>query len=259
MKTKIEGIILTKHPQGDRNLILKLLLRSGKIVTVMFYGGRGGGEKKKASVLELGSMLKVELSRSRGGSDIYSAKEWEPLWMANKVRDNHVAFYVLCFIVQVAVKVAQEEDLHDESHSFDDHSQGVFRAVSNALVHLETMVQQNTFHASAEVAIYLGKLLIELGVFPDIKSCMVCGVILEQFTQLQLSSEHGGFVCHNCSHGDKAQFNLWRLMSEVAVKKSPEIVPDASFPRSGLDRLWEYFCFQSQLEPKDFKTLTMIP
>src|SRR5690606_37672537 len=106
MNTKVEGIVLTKHPQGERNLVVKLLLRSGKVVSVMFYGGRGGGEKKKSSVLELGTMLKVELARSRSNSDMQSAKEWEAIWMADKVRTDHIAFYALCFIVQVAAKVA---------------------------------------------------------------------------------------------------------------------------------------------------------
>ena len=259
MNTKVEGIVLTKHPQGERNLVVKLLLRSGKVVSVMFYGGRGGGEKKKSSVLELGTMLKVELARSRSNSDMQSAKEWEAIWMADKVRTDHIAFYALCFIVQVAAKVAIEEDLHDESQSYDDHSMGIFRAVSNALVHLEKMVSDKSFHPSGEVALYLGKMLIELGVFPDLKHCMVCGVDLSNFKQLLLSSEHGGFVCHNCSHGDAAQFNLWRLMNEVAVKKSPEITPEATFARVSLERLWDYFCFQSHLEPRDFKTLAMIP
>lgn len=258
MKTKIEGIILSKNVQGERNLVIKLLLRSGKVVSVMFYGGRGGGEKKKSSVLELGSMLKVELARSRAGSDMYSAKEWEALWMADAIRQNHVAFYTLCFIVHVASKVAQEEDLHDESHSFDDHSQGIFRAISNALVHLESMVKLNNFHPTSELIIFLGKLLIELGVFPDLRSCMLCGVNLEAVTKMGLSSEHGGFVCHTCTHGDEAQYNLWLMLNDVATKKSPEIMPSENLTRTGLDRLWQYFCFQCQLEPKDFKTLAMI-
>ncbi len=259
MKTKIEGLILAKHPQGERNLVVKLLLRSGKGASVMFYGGRGGGEKKKASVLELGTMLKVELARSRGGSDLYAAKEWEPIWMAMALRDDHVAFYTLCFIVQVAGKIVVEEDLHDDSHSFDDHSQGIFRAVSNALVHLENAVKTKEFYPSGEVALYLGKLLVELGVFPDLHACMVCGVELNNFKTLRLSPEHGGFVCPTCSHAEPGISEIWRLMVEVANKKSPEIKPNSTITRSALDRLWQYFCYQSQLEPKDFKTFSMIP
>ncbi len=76
MNTKIEGILLSKLAHGERNLLVKLLLRSGKIISVMFYGGRGGGEKKKSSVLEIGTMLKVELARSKSNSELYSAKEW---------------------------------------------------------------------------------------------------------------------------------------------------------------------------------------
>lgn len=259
MNTKVEGILLSKLPHGERNLVVKLLLRSGKVISAMFYGGRGGGEKKKSSVLELGSMLKVELARSKSNSDLQSAKEWQPIWMANKVRDNHVAFYALCFIVQVAAKIAVEEDLHDESHQFDNHSQGVFRAVSNALVHLEDSVAKDDFHARGEIALYLGKLLIELGVFPELKACMVCDINLESLQKMILSSEHGGFICQNCSHTDQTQAVLWDFMNEIAHKKSPDIRPNNNLLRNNLDRLWEYFCFQNQLDPKDFKTLSMIP
>jgi len=259
VKTKIEGIVLTKNLQGERNLVVKLLLRSGKVTNVIFYGGRGGGEKKKSSVLELGTMLKVELARSRVGSDLSSAKEWEAIWMADKLRLNHIAFYLLCSIVQVASKVAQEEDLHDESHGYDEHSAGVFRAISNSLVHLEHSVASNTFYPNSELCLFLGKLLIELGVFPDLRTCMICGVALEQFSKLSISSEHGGFVCSNCTHGDHAQHSLWLSLNDVAAKKSPEIVFSSDLPHLARERLWQYFCFQSNLDPKDFRTIAMIP
>lgn len=259
MKTKVEGLILSKHVQGERNLVVKLLLRSGKIISTMFYGGRGGGEKKKASVLELGTMLKLELARSRSSSDMYSAKEWEPMWMAKAMRENHIAFYALCFIVQVAAKVAVEENLHDDSHGFDEHSQGIFRAVSNALVHLENSVEQGQMHASGELVLYLAKMLIELGVFPELRSCMICDAELKGLRALSLSADHGGFVCHTCTSGEVALVDIFNLLGEAATKKSPEITPSHSITKLGLERLWQYFCFQTNLDPKDFKTLSMIP
>ena len=259
MNTKIEGILLSKLAHGERNLLVKLLLRSGKIISVMFYGGRGGGEKKKSSVLEIGTMLKVELARSKSNSELYSAKEWQPMWMANKVRDDHLAFYCLCFIVQLAAKIAVEEDLHDDSHSFDDHSQGIFRAVSNALVRLESSVAEKKFIGRFEVSLYLGKLLTELGVFPNLKNCMVCGINLELFESLSLSPEQGGFICSNCSYSEQNGAVIWHLLNQVATKKSPEIECDERLTRQNLERLWQYFCFQSHLNPMDFKTLSMIP
>lgn len=259
MNTKIEGILLSKVAHGERNLLVKLLLRSGKTISVMFYGGRGGGEKKKSSILELGTMLKVELARSNSNSEVYSAKEWQSLWMANKVRDDHLAFYVLCFIVQLAAKIAVDENLHDDSHSFDDHSHGIFRAVSNALVHLESSVANKQFLARGEIAIYLGKLLIELGVFPNIKNCMVCGINLELFENLTLSADQGGFICSTCKPSEQKGPILWSLMNDVANKKTPDIACDPNFTRPNLERLWQYFCFQFHLNPMDFKTLSMIP
>ena len=52
MQTKIEGLILSKVPYDERHVIANLLLRSGRKVSVVFYGGRGGGKKQKSSILD---------------------------------------------------------------------------------------------------------------------------------------------------------------------------------------------------------------
>ena len=88
MQTKIEGILIRKIPYQDRHIIGTLLLRSGRKVSVLFYGGQGGGKKLKSSTLELGHMLRVELGRSKSTSDLYRAKEWSPIWIHEKIANN---------------------------------------------------------------------------------------------------------------------------------------------------------------------------
>lgn len=75
LETKIEGILLSKLPYKDRHLICHMLLRSGKKVGVIFYGGAGGGKKMKSTNLELGHMIKVELKHSNKNKELYSLAE----------------------------------------------------------------------------------------------------------------------------------------------------------------------------------------
>ena len=41
MQRKVEGLVLSKMPYQDRHIIMKLLMRSGQVVHVLLYGGRG--------------------------------------------------------------------------------------------------------------------------------------------------------------------------------------------------------------------------
>ena len=97
MQNKIEGLVLSKVPYDERHIIANLLLRSGRKVAVVFYGGRGGGKKQKSSIIELGFMLSVELAHAKTNSDIYHAKEWNLVWNHDLIRLDHTAFYLMCF------------------------------------------------------------------------------------------------------------------------------------------------------------------
>ena len=48
MQSKIEGIVTSKIPYDERHIIANVILRNGKKVSVVFYGGRGGGPKQKS-------------------------------------------------------------------------------------------------------------------------------------------------------------------------------------------------------------------
>ena len=113
MLTKIEGLILSKTPYGDRHLICRLLLRNGRKISAIFYGGQGGGKNQKGSLIEAGYMLKLELKRGSGKSEesVYSVKEFSPIWQHKKIRENFNAYYLLCFFVEITEKISQREDL----------------------------------------------------------------------------------------------------------------------------------------------------
>jgi len=136
MQTKIEGLVLSKIPYDDRHIIANILLRTGRKISVVFYGGRGGGTKQKSSVIELGFMLAVELRPSKTHSDVYHAKEWNLIWHHDQIRLTHNAFYVMCFYLEIINRIAAIENLHDV-HEENTEMVGLFATLSNALVVIE--------------------------------------------------------------------------------------------------------------------------
>ena len=81
MRVKIEGIILAKNLFKERDLICRLLLRNGKQVSVLCYGGQGGGRRMKSSLIELGHLLSLEISRfRRNHQGMYSSREYSLVW-----------------------------------------------------------------------------------------------------------------------------------------------------------------------------------
>lgn len=263
MKTKIEGILLSKVPYGDRHIIGKLLLRSGKKISVLFYGGQGGGSKKKSSILELGHMLQIELGHSRSTEHMYRAKETTLLWAHEKIRLNHKAFYLTCFYLEMLSKLALEDDLHDEHGEFDQSSAGHFRVLSNALFYLDQQLKKSCFSELDQVFIFLTKLSIETGVFPDVKHCALSGEELSKIENVILLSEQGGFADLTCINLEDQQHyflqgkDLSRWMRYISTSKYGEIeelgIPSTSHVRA----LLSFLCFQYQFQESDFKSLAL--
>lgn len=262
MQTKIEGLVLSKIPYDERHIIAHLLLRSGRKVSVVFYGGRGGGKKQKSSIIELGFMLGVELSVSKNHSEIYHAKEWNLVWHHNLIRENHQAFYLMCFYLEVINKISPSENLHDV-HEENKEMAGLFTSLSNALVYMEKSLKETKFSIHAQAVIFLTKTLLQLGVFPEREQCTLCGTDLNTFNNMYLLAEEGGFACPPCmnqrkSYSVQSGRELWELLGHIAHTRYAEIgfikLEYKSLPKM----LFHYFCFQFHFDEKDFKTQSMV-
>lgn len=262
MQTKIEGLVLSKVPYDERHIIASLLLRSGRKVSVVFYGGRGGGKKQKSSVIELGFMLSVELTAARQNVDIYHAKEWNLIWHHDVIRENHQAFYLMCFYLEIMNKLAPVEDLHDV-HEENKEMAGLFTALSNALVNMEKALKEKTFSLHAHAVIFLTKTLLQSGVFPEREHCTLCGTELQSFNDMYLLPEEGGFACPPCmnqrkSYSVQSGRELWELIGHIAHSRYSDLSAIQLEYKSLPKMLFHYFCFQFHLEEKDFKTQSML-
>jgi len=267
MQSKIEGIILSKLPYQERHLLCQVLLRTGKRVGVLFYGGRGGGKKQKSSIIELGFMLSIELNHSHKDTEIYHAKEWSLIWHHDLIRLNLKAFYTKCFFLEIVSKISMIENLRDPlSHT--DEMQGIFTCLSNALVILEKSLVQDAFSKEAHQFIFFAKLFSHSGIFPDRDRCALCSVSLNQESDPTLISERGGFACSQCYSHQGSNFHLahfkspgrelWESLGFVSRSRYIELdrftLENKSIPRL----LFHYFCYQNHFEERDFKTASLV-
>lgn len=268
MRTKVEGILIRKTPYQDRHLIGDLLLRSGRKVAIIFYGGQGGGKKQKSTVLELGHLIRCELGHSRSTQQLQSAKEWKANWVHQNIRLNHQAFYLMCAYSEIIQKLVQEESLHDQNQRFDQGEEGLFKVLSNGLYFLDERCGSETFDPKSEFIIFLGKLLIELGVFPVRESCVFCEIPLKDVNDVHLMADQGGFSCGDCfvkvgeevrpsrrySHGRE----LWEVLGVVANQRYKDLSFLKCEDRAIVEQLFHFFCYQFQFHQSDFKAISTI-
>lgn len=262
MLSKIEGIVISKVPYDERHIISSILLRSGRKVSVIFYGGRGGGSKQKSSIIELGFMLAIELKPGNKSSDVYTAKEWSIIWHHDKIRNNHQAFYSMCFFLEVMNKISPIENLF-EFHEENKEMVGLFATLSNSIVLLEKSLESNEFYPHSHSVIFFIKLFLHTGIYPEREHCTLCGQALVNFNDMYLLSEEGGFACPVCmnqrkSFGLQSGRELWELMGHIAHKKYNELHDIKLTYKSLPKMLFHYFCFQNHFEEKDFKSHSMV-
>ncbi|MBF0313753.1 MAG: recombination protein O N-terminal domain-containing protein [Oligoflexia bacterium] len=235
----VEGIILSKVPCREKDLIANLLLRSGHRIGVLFYGGRVG---KQAALLEVGNMLKLQVRRSKSRADdgLYSANEWSVIWRYRHIRNNYRAYYTLCFYVEIISKLSTEENLfafssannERDSSNVTSADAGIFRVFSNAVFYLEDATTKSATPDFVQaLTLFLCKLLYEAGIAPSSPKSEASGEntyrILTRVKDLKYSDyrlldyenttgafyELYNYLCHHC-HWHKHSIKSFALIDQ---------------------------------------------
>ena len=131
-----EGIVISKVPYKERDLIVKLLLRNGMTAGFYVYGGQGGGKHHKPSLFDIGSMMKIMIKdrKKTAESDLMIASEYQRIWEPQQVRHDIKAFYLACLFFEIIQKFAIH--FHPDQDELNDH-EGIFTVLSNALFYLD--------------------------------------------------------------------------------------------------------------------------
>lgn len=266
MQTKVEGLLLSKRPFQENHLLCHLLLRNGRKIVTVFYGGRGGGKKNSPSLLELGYMMDLELAKTKRNSDLYRAKEWMNSWIHHKVRESYRAYLHLCFFVEVIERIAPEEDLWEAQENDAHEFEGIFRVLSNTLFYLEKYLETKGKDFSAIMANFLCKLINQQGFLPSIATCCLSDEPFEANDRILFMQDKGGFakaayVNDYVQEAPGSELDgriVLNVFKQITFEKTSELDLTKPVSHPVLKSLFHYFCFQNQLQPDTFKTYKTI-
>ncbi len=252
-----EALVMQKHPFRERDVIVKLLARNGQLLNMIFYGGRGGGVKKKSSLIELGHCLKIELKKKKLSTDnLLVAKEWSLKWNSDKIRLNHNAFYLMNFMFEILLKLHLESDEMDEE---GEHKE-LYVLLSNALFFLQKSLEKGAFVLNQHLNIFLVKLLYNVGILPDTEHCVHCQKELRG--TFIFEPGNGGFSC--CFSEGIKKFDIALAQSiHQAFKTILPLKYEEALALNCSDSevskaLFHFYCYQFHFQKQNFKSAQMI-
>lgn len=245
----LEGIAIQIIPQKERDLIARLLLREGTVVSAYVFGGMGGGKNAKPRIFEPGSLLRVEVREARSGrvsSDgLVTASASSVLWQPAHMRHHPVAFALACLYLELTLKSALPHE-GSNAGAAREHA-GLFTVLSNGLFYLDEAASIQQLHWPTQLTLFLAKFLLHLGLLPDETSCVYCGCALAQEGHAPLVIEQGGFSCSACfresgapatealpmraglSQALRLKFSDWRMLQQLPRESAHELL-----------RFWSY-------------------
>ena len=251
---EIEGILLNKIQVKESDLIIKLLLRNGKIVSLYIYGGKGGGKKKKGSIFELGCLIKtnIDLRRKSSTQNIFIAKESTIEWRHEKISQNFIAYYLLCFFLEAISKVGIEEH-----HDFDlEGEEKLFAIGSNIVFHLDRYATELSSLRFSFLFIFLQRVTDYLGLLPNLDHCLVCDEPIERKDTVSLSFQDGAFTHYNCAEGKRSPKGREVRSSLIDSARLPlaNVSELEGVDKDMCEQLFLYLCHQIELRPEQMKT-----
>ncbi|MBF0298868.1 MAG: hypothetical protein HQK51_09120 [Oligoflexia bacterium] len=280
MHAKVEGILISKMPYRERDILGKLLLRNGQKITVLFRNGRGGKRNKKTLCLELGYFLKTEISKSNivyKEDDFFCANDWSLTWYHQKIRENIKAFYLMCVFLELGLKIsltASVFSIMNESIIFSNNNlkgEGVFNILSNALFFLEDSLIRNNLNVTRDFLLFIVKLLYIEGVGINLKECVYCKnlftpVIPTKMFAVRLVPKEGGFCCNICSEklniksNHQIMIDTYTSVKQAVTTKYKNYsllhVKNSDISQSNASKiLFNYFCYQFHFSRSEFKSI----
>lgn len=251
-----EGLVIHRIPYKERDLIVKLLLRSGHVGSFYIYGGQGGGKSHKPTIFELGSMMKIMTKDQKtriDSSDIMISAEHSRIWEPQSLRHDIRAFYLACLYFEIISRLALpfHRDQVDEDH------QGIFSVTSNALFYIEDALKKQQFEAQQHLTLFMVKLLFHLGIMPDTDNCSHCMTDLMEEVGVIFQPEGGQFACHGCAPGENHKGFLLRIKKGYQTRyQDYQEFLGTNFAEC--DKLIQYFCHQFHLRPVELKSYSLL-
>lgn len=255
MLNKVQGIVISKLPFKEKDLVASVLLKSGEQLSCLFYGGQG---PKKASSLELGTCLNVELSR--GHTDLVPVKEWKVHWYHKTIRYHYKSFALMCFFLDIVKKIAPIADSKEEDPQDKSDYIGLYIILSNALHELDKDDKNSKLHLDHHLLTFLVKLLIQQGIFPQLQVCALSGKMIDEKSEVCFSHQNHGFVLTESMPSPsndhlKDSQQLLYAMKFISGRRYHEFRVLEGDYWYGCHQLVDFFCHEHSIQKNTFKTL----
>ncbi len=249
-----EGILVHRISYKERDLIVKLLLRSGHVGSFYVYGGQGGGKKQKPTSFELGNMLRIHL-KDKKSTELMVVNEHTKIWTPQHTRYNIQAFYLTCLYFEILQKFATP---FQNSEFVTDENEGIFSVVSNALFYMDESLGKKDFVPEQHLSLFMIKLLFHLGIMPDTDNCSYCHTELLNLESVSFMPANGQFVCPQCTVSvENEKGFLLRIKKGYQTRYQDYLDLFGTTFREG-DKLIQFFCHHFHLKPVELKTYSLL-
>lgn len=254
-----EGIVVHKVAYKERDLIVKLLLRSGLVGSFYIYGGQGGGKKNKPTIFEIGSMIRIMTKDQKARletSEIMISSEHQRIWEPQNIRYDIKAFYLVCLYLELIQKFSISFHPDSTDPENQDHA-GIFSVISNALFYIEDSLVKKKFIPHQQFTLFMVKLLFHLGIMPDTDNCSYCQADLLTNDSVVFLPSNGQFACQQCMQGENEKGFLLRIKMGYQTRyQDYGIFEGTNFLEC--DKLIQYFCHQYHLKPVELKSYSLL-
>lgn len=261
----IEGLLIQKMPYKDHHVMAKILLRTGEVGNLIFYGANSSSNKKKMKApLDLGNLLQIELFTKREEQTFAQARQWSVSWSHQKIRYHYQAFLILSFFLELAQKIApefREKGGWEKAEKLTaKEGESTFKILGRGVYLLDQYLEKENIRIDQLVCQFMIEILDEQGVFPFLANCTLCEAELDQTIVGELNIDHGGFICLDCARhmhlgADPMAPILWRVFAWWEVQKRiEERVGKVNFGQV-IGPIWKYFCYHINLHSQQLAKL----
>ncbi len=197
-----EALVLKQFDLGESDRLITLYTREKGKLKAVARGARKGNKSRSGLVLPF-SYHNFTLYQ---GKSLAKINHIESIAMNSNLRED-LDYMAYASVVSEYVERAGLEDEAD---------QALFSLLA---VILEKMNQAEKNELLFYLTIFKAKLLLLLGVKPEIESCTVCGEKVDLNSSTPLSVEEGGSICKNCFNNNQYKYSLFSLAEMRALYK----------------------------------------
>lgn len=244
-----EALVLKQFDLGESDRLITLYTREKGKLKAVARGARKGKKSRSGLVLPF-SYHNFTLYQ---GKSLAKINHIESIAMNSKLRED-LDYMAYASVVSEYVERAGLEDEAD---------QALFSLLA---VILEKMAESEKAELLFYLTVFKAKLLLLLGVKPEIENCTVCGGEVDLQGSTPLSVEEGGSICGDCFNDNSFKYTLFSLTEMRALYRITfaEIsqLKAAQFSSGILEKINElterFLTYHLDLKPKSLSFLYTI-